>query len=126
MIVPCAMGLRCSHVIYDEDGDPVCCHPHTIDTIDEERWEEAHGLCMDMTECPMVGKNSDLEYLLRFTADYNPEEWASLMSMLRVAVHRRDRAAPDLDAMREEATAYIFGLHRDMLHRQCLERRGSE
>ena len=76
MIVPCLMGLKCAHCICDDDGDPACCYPYTIDTIDEERWAESEGLCLDKTECPLVEDGSDLEYLLRFGTEYDAEQWA--------------------------------------------------
>ena len=126
MNVPCLMGLRCAHCIYDEDGDPVCWHPYTIDPSDEERWAKAEGLCIEMTECPLVREDSDLEYLLRFGSEYNPEQWASYMAMLRVAVHRCDRANVSLDSMKEEVAPYVFGLWREMNHDQFRRRREGE
>ena len=126
MNVPCLMGLRCAHCICDDDGDPVCCHPYTIDTIDEERWAKAEGLCVDMTECPLVREDSDLEYLLRFGSEYNPEEWASYMAMLRVAVHRCDRTNVSLDSMKEEVSPYVLGLWLEMIHGEIRQRREGE
>ena len=126
MIVPCLMGLKCAHCICDDDGDPACCYPYTIDTITEERWAESEGLCLDKTECPLVEDGSDLEYLLRFGTEYDAEQWASYMAMLRVAVHRCDRANVSLDSMKEEVSPYVFGLWREMIHDQFRRRREGE
>ena len=123
MNVPCLMGLRCPHCIYDECGDPVCCHPYTRENITDEEWWNANGLCDELDECPLIKDGSELEYLLRFSDEYNAEEWASVMSMLRVAVHRGSRAHCKLDDMREEAASYVFRLSWEMLEEQSRQRR---
>lgn len=125
MTVPCMLGLRCPHMIPDGCGDPVCCHPFTPETMDEEEWAEERGLCMDMTsmDCPLIEDGSDLEYLIRSSDEYGMEQWAALMSMLRVAVHRCDRANVGLDAMREEMVADTFGRWMEVRHEEYERRR---
>lgn len=90
MTTPCRLGLKCIHLVDDDDGEPCCIYPWTLGTLTEERFEADATSCDEMPscECKLVEKGSDLEYLLEMADEYNPEEWKNLMNRLSVHLGR--------------------------------------